>query len=46
MAAIGNNDIVETYELPFTSSTPCSDYIKENLADLIEMAISIRSKYR
>lgn len=40
------NDVVETYEPPFTSSTSCSGYIKENLADWIEAAILIRGKYR
>jgi hypothetical protein len=40
------NDIVKTYEPPFTSSTSCYDYIKENLVDWIETAVSIRSQYR
>jgi hypothetical protein len=40
------NDIVMTYDPPFTSSTSCYDYIKDNLADWVETAISIRSKYR
>ena len=40
------NDIVKTYEPPFTSSTACQDYIKDNLVDWIETAVSIRSQYR
>jgi len=39
------DNIVNTYEPPYTSSTSCRDYIKNNLAEWIETAISIRSKY-
>ena len=39
------NNIVKTYEAPYTSSTSCRDYIKNNLTDWIDTAISIRSKY-
>ena len=39
------NNIVKTYEPPYTSSASSCDYIKDNLADWIDTAISIRSKY-
>lgn len=39
------DDIIKTYEPPYTSSTSCCNYIKENLADWVETAISIRSEY-
>jgi hypothetical protein len=39
------NNIVKTYEPPYTSSTSCYDYIKNNLTEWTETAISIRSKY-
>jgi hypothetical protein len=39
------SNIVETYDPPFLTSTYVYDNIKENLADWIESAITIRNKY-
>ena len=38
-------DIVKAYDPPYLTSTYVYDYIKDNLADWIEEAIEIRSKY-
>jgi hypothetical protein len=45
-ASIGNgmlSSIVKAYDPPYSSSTSVYDYIKENLADWVEKAISIRN---
>jgi len=39
------DNIVKTYEPPYTSSTSSCEYIKNNLVEWTETAISIRSKY-
>ena len=43
--AVPLNNIVKTYEPPYTSSTSCRDYIADNLVDWTETAISIRNNY-
>jgi hypothetical protein len=37
------SSIVKAYDPPYSSSTSVYDYIKENLADWVEKAISIRN---
>jgi len=37
--------IVKTYDPPYTTSSNVYDYIKQNMADWIETAITIRGKY-
>ncbi len=39
------DNIVKTYAPPYTSSSSCCDYIKNNLTEWAETAVSIRSKY-
>lgn len=38
------SSIIKTYDPPYSSSTSVYEYIKENLADWVEEAISIRNK--
>jgi len=39
------SQIVKSYDPPFSDSRDVYEYIKENIADWVEEAIEIRSKY-
>ena len=39
------SSIVKTYDPPYTTSTNVYDYIKQNLEDWVEEAVSIRNNY-
>ena len=39
------SDIVTAYDPPYTTSTYVYEHIKENIANWVEDAIDIRSKY-
>jgi hypothetical protein len=40
------SNTVKAYDPPYTTSTYVYDHIKENLADWVEEAISIRNDFR